>query len=106
LLSILLIIITLVGALGTVVEWIVVGQRFRVGWEEIFQGLLLLPSAFIGYGAWCMRRTVNYRIALLAAIISCIPVVSPLIFFGIPFGIWALIVLCRRDVRAEFDAGR
>ena len=106
LLSILFIIISLVGALGTAVEWIVNGQRFRVGWEEILQGILLLPGAYIAYGAWCMRRTVNYRVALLAAIMACIPVVSPWIFLGIPFGIWALVVLCRRDVRAAFDSPR
>jgi hypothetical protein len=35
-------------------------------------------------------------------VLACIPVISPLIYFCIPLGIWALIVLHRRDVKETF----
>jgi len=53
-------------------------------------------------GARCMRNGRKYRLAMIAAILSCIPGLSPAICFGIPFGIWALIVLRRPSVRAAF----
>ena len=48
----------------------------------------------------------NYRLAYTVAILSVIPLVSPMIICGIPFGIWALIVLHRRDVKAAFGPAR
>lgn len=61
-------------------------------------------SVFVFHGAMCMRRGKNYRAARIAAILSCIPVLSPFVYFGIPFGIWALIILRRREVRAAFNS--
>ncbi len=46
-----------------------------------------------------MRRGNRYRMAMAAAVVACIPFLSPWVFLGI----WALVVLCRRDVRAAFD---
>jgi hypothetical protein len=59
-------------------------------------------SLFHIYGALCMRRGRNYRIAVASASMSCIPFLAPMIWFGIPFGVWALVVFRRRDVRAAF----
>jgi hypothetical protein len=53
-----------------------------------------------------MRRSVHYGRTVAAAIVACIPCLSPWVLLGIPFGIWALVVLCRRDVQAAFDAPR
>jgi ABC-type spermidine/putrescine transport system permease subunit II len=64
--------------------------------------MLTLPSCFIAYGAYCMRRGVRYRTSKIAAILACIPIVSPMIWFGIPFGIWALLVLRQPAVRRAF----
>ena len=50
-----------------------------------------------------MRLGQDYRRAKLAAILSCIPFLSPVMYCDIPFGIWALVVLRRQDVRTEFD---
>jgi hypothetical protein len=50
-----------------------------------------------------MRRGVRYRITMASAITSCIPFLSPMVYFGIPFGIWALVVLRRKDVRIAFQ---
>jgi hypothetical protein len=59
-------------------------------------------AGFIAYGAWSMRRGRRYRISVAAAILACIPVISPWMYVGIPFGIWALLVLRKPDVRAAF----
>lgn len=56
------------------------------------------------YGAICMRRGRNYYVALTPVALSCIPYLASGIIFGIPFGIWAIIVLRRPDVRAAFAA--
>jgi hypothetical protein len=81
-----------------------VGDLFNL--RESFQLFAALPSCFIAYGAWCMRRGVRYRISMTAAILACIPMISPTIWIGIPFGIWAVIVLRRTDVREAFTAPR
>lgn len=75
------------------------GSAFNVGL------LLTNASLFHIYGAICMRRGVRYRIAMTSAIAACIPFLSPMVYFGIPFGIWALIVLRREDVRTAFGVG-
>jgi hypothetical protein len=71
---------------------------------EILQFASALPSLFIAYGAWCMRKGKRYKVALIAAILGSIPFLTPCIWMGIPFGIWALVVLRRPEVRAAFDA--
>lgn len=53
-------------------------------------------------GAVKMARMKSYSSAMTAAILSVIPVCSPCIIFGIPFGIWAIIVLRDPRVKAEF----
>jgi hypothetical protein len=77
-------------------------------WEEqvaFAVGLLSAASCVVVLrGATSMRRGTNYRGALIGAVLSCIPVLSPLIYLGIPFGIWALIVLRRPAVRAAFTS--
>lgn len=59
-------------------------------------------SLFHIYGAVCMRRGRNYYVALTSAALSCIPCLAPGIYFGIPFGIAALVVLWQPNVRAAF----
>ncbi len=72
--------------------------------DEAAEALIFVSSFFIAFGAWCMRRTIHYRVAVAAAVIACIPFLTPWIVLGIPFGIWALVVLRRKDVRAAFTA--
>ncbi|MBC8356108.1 MAG: hypothetical protein H8E66_29370 [Planctomycetes bacterium] len=54
-------------------------------------------------GAVQMIRMKSYSSAMTAAILSVIPVCSPCIFIGIPFGIWAIIVLRDPKVKARFQ---
>jgi hypothetical protein len=72
------------------------------GIDSLIMVPMFLASYPIVYGAWSMRSGRSYRWAYAAAVLACIPVISPLIYFCIPLGIWALIVLHRRDVKEAF----
>jgi hypothetical protein len=69
---------------------------------------LFVPSFFAAFpifiGAWNMRQGTRYRWAYAAAVLASIPMLTPALYWGIPLGIWALIVLHRKDVKAVFAA--
>lgn len=65
-----------------------------VAWITITVAILL--------GSIAMIRLRSYRSAVTAAMASCIPCCSPCFLLGIPFGIWAFILLMRPEVRARF----
>jgi GYF domain 2 len=54
-------------------------------------------------GAGKMQRLENYQFAMTAAIVGMIPCLSPCCLLGIPFGIWALIVLNKPEVKSQFS---
>jgi hypothetical protein len=53
-------------------------------------------------GASHMQNLRKYGFAIAATIIAMVPCVSPCCFLGLPFGIWALIVLNRKEVKSQF----
>ncbi|MCA9053295.1 MAG: hypothetical protein KDA75_05625 [Planctomycetaceae bacterium] len=55
-------------------------------------------------GAIKMLKLDSLAMARTSAIISVIPCCSPCLILGIPFGIWALVVLNDPDVRDSFAA--
>ncbi|MFN0021172.1 MAG: hypothetical protein ACKVP0_23235 [Pirellulaceae bacterium] len=63
---------------------------------------IILCSYPIVFGSLEMRGGTNYRWAYTAAALACIPFPTPFIFINLPLGIWALIVLHRRDVKEAF----
>ncbi|MEP6670981.1 MAG: protein kinase [Chthoniobacter sp.] len=65
-------------------------------WIGPVLGLSLLT--FIG--AWRMRRLRGHRGAMVGAILGIIT--PPGMFIGVIFGIWALVVLTRREVKSAF----
>jgi hypothetical protein len=70
-----------------------------------FLALILLHLVLllgIAVGASRMARLRSLGAARAAAIISCVPVLSPLIVVGIPFGIWSLRLLANPQIRAAF----
>lgn len=70
---------------------------------ELAIGLPLIGSNWvILFGSWNMRQGTRYRLAYVSAVLSSIPILSAAGYLGIPFGIWALIVLHRRDVKEAF----
>ncbi|HZJ14758.1 MAG TPA: serine/threonine-protein kinase, partial [Chthoniobacteraceae bacterium] len=65
-------------------------------WAGPALGLSLLT--FIG--AWRMRRLRGHRLAMVAAILGA--ATPPGMFIGVIFGIWALVVLTRREVKEAY----
>jgi predicted Zn finger-like uncharacterized protein len=68
----------------------VVGALFGLAWA----GLIL-------YGAHKMKTLENYGLAMAASIVAMLPC-NGCCILGLPFGIWALVVLNRPDVRDAF----
>lgn len=54
------------------------------------------------YGGLQMRKLESYKLCCAGAILACIPCCSPCSIVGIPFGIWALVVLLDPQVKAAF----
>ena len=57
-------------------------------------------------GALYMRRLSGYAMSMIAAIVSLVPIATGCLCTGIPFGIWALVVLVRPEIKAAFIARR
>ena len=64
--------------------------------------LPLVMNLVIIIGAVHMMRLKSYSSAMTAAVLAVIPLCSPCVVLGIPFGIWALVVLSNADVKAAF----
>jgi hypothetical protein len=69
----------------------------------IFDPLILILSIVTIIGCIAMLRLSSLPAARSAAIISVIPVCAPCVIFGIPFGIWALVLLARPEVASSFQ---
>jgi phage FluMu protein Com len=72
-------------------------------------GIHLVSGAFgviiavlVLIGAMKMKKLENYPFAMASAIIAMIPCFWPCCILGLPFGIWALIVLGDSSVKAAF----
>ena len=60
-----------------------------------------LPALLTFFGAWRMKRLQGYGLAVTASILALIT--PPGMLVGLVFGIWALVMLARRDVQAAFQ---
>jgi hypothetical protein len=63
----------------------------------------ILITALIAFGAFKMRKLESPGLAKIAAILAVIPCLSPGCCFGIPFGIWALVVMGKDEVSSHFS---
>ncbi len=63
--------------------------------------LVTCAGAVIVYGVMRMKELENYKMAVLSSILAVLPV-TPGCLLGVPFGIWALIILTRREVKEAF----
>lgn len=80
-------------------EWL---APLMSGTFTVVMGLFtLIGAALIFYGAMKMKDLQGYGLAMTAAILSLIPCFS-ICCIGIPFGIWALVVLLNQDVKNAF----
>jgi len=63
---------------------------------------LVVYNLIIIMGAINMLKLKKQGAAKMGAILAVIPLCSPCIVLGIPFGIWALVTMNRPDVKAMF----
>jgi hypothetical protein len=59
-------------------------------------------SVLVIVGATKMKNLESFSLAMAAAIIAMVPCTSPCCLLGLPFGIWALVVLNDSSVKAAF----
>lgn len=75
------------------------GNLFAFG----FYAITLLVSIAVIACSVRMRKLDSYAMAMTGSILACIPCLSPCFVLGIPFGIWALVVINQQDVRDAFQ---
>lgn len=68
--------------------------------------LLLFLHGFQAFASVRMRYLASYRLAAIGALTVCIPCLSPLLIAGIPFGLWAVALLCQAETRIAFDLAK
>jgi preprotein translocase subunit YajC len=68
--------------------------------QDIIGGIV---GVVVLIGASKMQKLQNYQFALTASIVAMVPCISPCCVFGLPFGIWALVVLNKPEVKSQFS---
>jgi hypothetical protein len=70
----------------------------------ILQGVVgAIVGVLILNGASKMQNLKSYQFAFATAILAMVPCVSPCCLLGLPFGIWALVVLNQSHVKSHFS---
>jgi hypothetical protein len=64
--------------------------------------LFMTSNLIVAIGGFLMYNRGSYGMAMTAAILAIVPCFSPCYLLGIPFGIWALVVLNDPDVKEAF----
>jgi hypothetical protein len=72
-----------------------------VGFGLLF--LVVLLDGFVLFAGLRMLNLRNYGLVMAAAVVACVPCCSPMCVLGIPFGIWALVVLNNAEVKSAFE---
>jgi len=72
----------------------------RIAWSVV----LLITNGVVLAAAIKMMNLQNFGFARTGAIISVIPCLGPCCILGIPFGIWALVVLGKPEVARAFKS--
>jgi|SRR5208282_2076123 len=62
----------------------------------------LAMSVLVLIGAAKMQALRSFEFAFAAAILAMIPCLTPCCVLGLPFGIWALVVLNKPEVKSQF----
>lgn len=54
-------------------------------------------------GAYNLMKLKKFSMAMTGAVIACIPCCGPCFVLGIPFGIWALVLLNNPEIKPHFE---
>jgi hypothetical protein len=80
-------------------------QMMISGPVALIQGILeIVLCTIVLIGAIKMKGLENYGFAIAASIIALIPCIGPCCGLGLPFGIWALVVLSDPVVKSSFKS--
>ena len=87
------------------------GMNGPQGAEQIGQVIGGLAGGTIGIvmdilvllGAYNLMNLKKYSLAMTGAVIACIPCCGPCFVLGIPFGIWALVLLNNPEIKPHFE---
>ena len=79
-------------------------QRFASSIVLTWGSISLAGAFVVCYGGANMRSLNSYTVAVLGAVIACVPVISPLgcCGFGQVVGIWSLVILLNPEVSSAF----
>jgi DNA-directed RNA polymerase subunit RPC12/RpoP len=80
----------------------VVPAMFGAGVYAVVGVFGIALCVLVVVGAMKMKRLESYSLAMAAAVLSVVPCTSPCCLLGVPFGIWALIMLNDSSVKAAF----
>lgn len=64
--------------------------------------VIALLDGFVVFGAIKMMRLQSFGLAMAACIIALLPC-QCCCLFGLPFGIWGLVVLNKPEVKSQFE---
>ena len=111
-LNVLSAIVLLLGRIANLIrgnERVIANEAERLGYQTsmiyfpLVSLLSIAAAPIMIVGGIKMLNARGYSLAMLAAILAIVPVTSVCCIPGIPIGIWALIVLLNRDVKAAFQ---
>jgi hypothetical protein len=68
----------------------------------IIAGVLALRALAMMIGGIMMLQLKGYGLAVLGSVLALLPCLTPCCVLGMPFGIWALVVLNNAEVKAAF----
>jgi hypothetical protein len=60
-------------------------------------------GVLIWRGAAKMKALENHQFAFTASILAMLPCISPCCLLGLPFGIWALVVISKPEIKSQFS---
>jgi hypothetical protein len=69
-------------------------------------GILAVGNLLAVIGGLAMRALGSYGLSVTGSLVSVLPIVTGCCCTGIPFGLWALVVLMRPEVKAGYAARR
>jgi len=74
------------------------------GTISVVFGLLAIGiGGLIVWGAMRMKALENYGLAMTISILAAVPCLSPCCLFGLPIGIWSIVVLMNDNVKRSFS---
>jgi hypothetical protein len=78
-------------------------KRAQIAIRSVWGLVMVVNAGFILWAGISMLRLRQHQFCWLAGILACVPAIGPCFCLGIPFGIWAIVVLNRSEVADAFD---